>query len=271
MIKVFFQEEVLKHFIFFFFVAIFGINAIYANPHFVGTWTATVEYNRSFNTYKINLSDNGRCTVEVSNDNAKQETNGNWFFDGTFFRLNATFRNARLSYLPNIAWASVVNFAPDGNSFHIQDRTSKSGTRARITFFKTDNGFDVTFNDKAIPSIFNNFSQNIPHRSRLAIVGITSNDPNEASFYVNELTMQFVNSRRFTVVDRSDIDKVLTEQNFQMSGYVDDDAFVSIGKFIGATIVITGSITGTGSQKRLIIKAIDVLTSEILAMVPVNL
>jgi len=173
--------------------------------------------------------------------------------------------------LPSIAWASVINFAPDGDSFHIQDRTSTNGTRARITFFKTDESLNVTYNDKAISQIFNQFSQNISQRSRLAIVGITATDQNEVAFYVNELTMQFVNSKRFTVVDRSDIDKVLTEQNFQMSGLVDDDAFVSIGKFIGANVVITGSITGTGSQKRLVIKAIDVLTSEILAMVSVNL
>ena len=83
--------------------------------------------------------------------------------------------------------------------------------------------------------------------------------------------MQFVNSRRYTVVERGDIDKVLSEQNFQMSGMVDDDAFISIGNFFEARIVITGSITETGSQKRLVIKAIDVMTSEILAMVPVNL
>jgi len=261
----------MKRTIIIFYLAIFGITTIHANSNFIGTWTASVEYNRQFDIYKINLSDNGRCTVEVSNDNVKQETNGNWSYDGTFFRLNATFRNARLSYLPSIQWASVVNFAPDGNSFHIQDRTSTNGIRARITFFKTDEGFNVTYNDKAISQIFNQFSQNIPLRSRLAIVGITSTDTNEATFYVNELTIQFVNSKRFTVVDRSDIDKVLNEQNFQMSGYVDDNAFVSIGKFIGATVVITGNITGTGSQKRLVIKAINVLTSEILEMVSVSL
>jgi hypothetical protein len=56
-----------------------------------------------------------------------------------------------------------------------------------------------------------------------------------------------------------------------MSGYVDDNAYVSIGRFIGATVVVTGSISGTGSQKRLVIKAIDVLTSEILAILPVPL
>ena len=108
-------------------------------------------------------------------------------------------------------------------------------------------------------------------RSRLAIVGIDSTNANEAAFYVNELTMHFVNTRNYVVVDRTDVDKVLTEQNFQLSGYVDDDAFVSIGKFIGAQVVITGNITGTGSQKRLIIKAIDVLTSEILSMISVSL
>jgi len=261
----------MKKYIFFLLIAIFGITALYANPNFTGTWTATVEHNRSFDTYKINLTADGRCTVKVSNNNAEQETTGNWSYDGTLFRLNATFRNARLSYLPDIQWTSVINFNADNNSFNILGRTAANGSQTRITFFRSDDSFDITFNDRAIPSIFNTLSRNIPLRSRLAIVGITATDPNEATFYVNELTVQFVNSRNYTVVDRSNIDAVLTEQNFQMSGYVDDDAFVSIGKFIGATVVVTGSISGTGSQKRLVIKAIDVLTSEILSMVSVAL
>ncbi|MDR0502829.1 MAG: CsgG/HfaB family protein, partial [Treponema sp.] len=239
----------------FYFLAIFNITTIHATQNFIGSWTATVEYNRSFDTYKINLSDNGRCTVKVSNDNTEQETNGNWSFDGTFFRLNATFRNAKLTHLPSIQWASVVNFASDNNSFNIQDRTSTNGIRARITFFRTDDSFDFSYNDKAIAQIFNDFTRNIPSRSRLAVVGITAANSNEAVFYVNELTIQFVNSGRYTVVERNDVDKVLTEQNFQMSGNVDDDTFVSIGKFIGASVVVTGSISGTGSQKRLVIKA----------------
>jgi thioredoxin-related protein len=261
----------MKRAIIIFYITVFDITALHANPNFIGTWMATIEYNRSFDTYKINLSADGRCTVKVSNDTAEQETSGNWSYDGTFFRLNATFRNPKLSYLPSIQWASVVNFVADNNSFNIQDRTSTNGTRARITFFRSDDSLDITYNDKAIAQIFNDFSKNIPLHSRLAIVDISATNPNEAVFYVNELTIQFVNSRKYTVVDRSDVDKVLTEQNFQMSGYVDDDAFVSIGKFIGATVVVTGSITGTGSQKRLVIKAIDVLTSEILAMESVSL
>ncbi|MDR2718888.1 MAG: CsgG/HfaB family protein [Treponema sp.] len=261
----------MKKYISFLFVAILGITSLHASPNLTGTWAATVEYNRSFDTYKVTFFDNGRCTVQVSNDNAKQETSGNWSWDGTLFRLNATFRNAKLAYLPNIQWSSVLNFTADNNSFNILGKTATNGSQTRITFFRSDDSFDITFNDKAVPSVFNTLAQNIPPRSRLAIVGITATDPNEATFYINELTVQFVNSKKYTVVDRSNIDAVLTEQNFQMSGYVDDDAFVSIGKFIGAAVVVTGSISGTGSQKRLVIKAIDVLTSEILSMVSVPL
>lgn len=173
--------------------------------------------------------------------------------------------------MPSIQWSSVLNFSADNNSFNILGKTATNGSQARITFFRSDDSFDITYNDKAISQIFGTLTQNIPLRSRLAIVGITSTNSNEATFYLNELTINFVNSRRYTVVDRNDIDKVLAEQNFQMTGYVDDDAFVSIGKFIGATVVVTGSISGTGPQKRLVIKAIDVLTSEILAMASVSL
>ena len=261
----------MKKTIILFCIIMFVGKALCATPNLQGAWTATVEHNRSFDTYRINFTADGRCIVKVSNDTAEQETIGNWSWDGTLFRLNATFRNARLVYLPNIAWSSVLNFSVDNNSFNILGRTATNGTQARITFFRSDDSFEITFNQNAIPLIFNTLSQNIPLRSRLAIVGITTSDPNEATFYVNELTLHFVNTRNYTVVERSNIEAVLTEQNFQMSGFVDDDAFVSIGKFIGATVVVTGEITGTGSQKRLVLKAIDVLTSEILSMVSVAL
>jgi hypothetical protein len=255
-------------------ITLFSLTALHAAPSssdLLGTWAATVEYNRSFDTYKINFSADGRCTVKVSNDSAEQETAGNWSWDGAFFRLNATFRNAKLSYLPNIQWSSVLNFAAGNNSFNILGKAATNGSQARITFFRSEDRFDITFNEKAVPQIFDALSKNIPLRSRLAVVGVTAADPTEAAFYVNELTVQFVNTKNYTVVDRTSVDAVLTEQHFQMSGYADDDAVVSVGKFIGAAVVVTGSIDGTGSQKRLVIKAIDVLTSEILSMVSVVL
>jgi hypothetical protein len=248
---------------------IFNSAFLYAAPSssdLIGAWTATVEYNRSFDTYQINLSEGGRCIVKISNENAQQETTGNWSWDGTLFKLNAIFRNAKISYQNNIQWTSVLNLSADNNSFNILGKNATNGSQTRITFFRQD-GFDYEFNDQAIPQLFDALSKNIPLRSRLAIVGITSTNPNEAAFYLNELTLKFVNTKNYTIVDRNNIDAVIREQNFQTSGYVDDNAVVILGKFIGANVVITGSISGTGSQKRMVIKAIDVSTSEILSMV----
>jgi len=258
-----------KQIIFISFILI-ACSALYATPDFSGTWLANVYPNGSLNTYEISFFANNRCTIKITNNNAKQETSGIWSWDGSLFRLHATFTNASLSYIPNISWSSVLDFADDNKSFTILGRLVSNGPQTRITFFRQDS-YNEVFNEKVIPEIFNIIYKNIPLRSRLAIVGITASNPNEADFYVNELTLKFVNARNYTVVERSNIDAVFAEQNFQLSGYVDDDAIVSIGKFIGATVVITGSISGTGSQKRMIIKAIDVLTSEILSMASVYL
>jgi hypothetical protein len=53
---------------------------------------------------------------------------------------------------------------------------------------------------------------------------------------------------------------------FQSSGEVDDDSAVSIGKLLGANVVITGSISGSDSMRRLRLKALNVQTAEIVAM-----
>ncbi|MDR1637290.1 MAG: CsgG/HfaB family protein, partial [Treponema sp.] len=72
---------------------------------------------------------------------------------------------------------------------------------------------------------------------------------------------------KFKVVDRKSLDAIKSEQNFQYSGEVDDDSAVSIGKMLGASIVITGSVSGSGSTRRLRVKALNVRTAEIVAMV----
>jgi hypothetical protein len=43
-------------------------------------------------------------------------------------------------------------------------------------------------------------------------------------------------------------------------------AAVSIGKLLGANIVITGSISGVDSARRLRLKALDIMTAEIVTM-----
>jgi curli biogenesis system outer membrane secretion channel CsgG len=84
---------------------------------------------------------------------------------------------------------------------------------------------------------------------------------------VDELEYRLVNSGKLTIVDRRLLDQIQNEQNFQLSGDVDDNSAVSIGNMLGANVVLTGNISTTGTVQWLSIKALDVKTARIIAMV----
>jgi len=105
----------------------------------------------------------------------------------------------------------------------------------------------------------------IQPNSRIAIVYVTSSDMDSTEYIANELEYIMVN-RGFTVIDRSHLDKIRQEQKFHLSGEVDDNTAVSIGKIVGANIIITGSITGTGSTSRLRIRALNTETAQVMAV-----
>jgi hypothetical protein len=101
--------------------------------------------------------------------------------------------------------------------------------------------------------------------SKLAIVYVTANDPEITEFIANELEFIMVNEG-FLLVDRSQLDRIRREQNFQMSGEVDDNEAVSIGKMTGANIILTGAVTGTGNLRRLRLRALDTQSAQILVV-----
>jgi hypothetical protein len=109
-------------------------------------------------------------------------------------------------------------------------------------------------------------SGNLKDGARMAVISVAAGDEAEGEFALEEINLLLVNSKKFRMVDRRSLDAVRAEQNFQLSGEVDDDTAVSIGHLTGAEIVITGSITPYGPAKYLRIKALDVETGEILAM-----
>ena len=57
------------------------------------------------------------------------------------------------------------------------------------------------------------------------------------------LTTSLVKTARFEIVERNKIDKVFKEQNFGMSGMVDENSAAEVGKLLGAEYIVFGSIT----------------------------
>jgi hypothetical protein len=104
--------------------------------------------------------------------------------------------------------------------------------------------------------------KNVPARSKIAIVYVTAQDRSMTEYIVGELEYIWVNQGYF-ITDRSQLDKLREEQDFLISGEVDDKTAVSIGKFTGADIIITGRVDGGGDLRRLRLRALDIQTAQV--------
>jgi TolB-like protein len=67
------------------------------------------------------------------------------------------------------------------------------------------------------------------------------------------------------IVTRTQFDKILAEQNFQMSGFTSEEDYARLGMALNAKAVTTGSITKLGSRTILLISLIDVETAKIIS------
>jgi hypothetical protein len=107
--------------------------------------------------------------------------------------------------------------------------------------------------------------KNVLSRSKIAIVYITAQDRSTTEYIAGELEFIWVNAG-YTIIDRTQLDRIRREQNFQMSGEVDDDTAVSIGKIIGANIIVTGRVDGEGDLRRLRLRALDTQTAQVVGV-----
>jgi TolB-like protein len=104
--------------------------------------------------------------------------------------------------------------------------------------------------------------------SRLAIAVLTLDAAGDAvkhkDLITNTMINELVNLRRFKVIERSAIDKIVAEQKMQASGFVDDRTAVRLGKIAGADALIVGSISVSGSSIKISARLVDVETAETL-------
>jgi len=117
--------------------------------------------------------------------------------------------------------------------------------------------------DLAIRDASDYLNDNIPKGSMIAILNIQSSSATLSDYIIDELIANAVNDKIFKVVDRQQLDSIKAEQNFQYSGDVDDNLAVSIGKFLGAQIIVSGRFSQIENRYRMIIRALDVQTAQV--------
>jgi TolB-like protein len=101
---------------------------------------------------------------------------------------------------------------------------------------------------------------NTNNKISVAVLNFSSNWQGLSNYVVDELNNAIVRNGSLTVVDRQQLDLVRQEQKFQISGDVDDKSAQSIGKFLGAQLVLSGSFMMIGNTYRFRIRVIAVET-----------
>ena len=100
----------------------------------------------------------------------------------------------------------------------------------------------------------------LPEGSRVAVLAFESGSDALSAYIIEEFNGALFDMG-VEVADRNNLELVYQEQNFQMSGDVSDESALSIGKFLGADIVITGQLTPFADTYRFRVTALSVETS----------
>ena len=216
---------------------------------------------------KVEIHVNDQKRAEIGHNSPTRIVVPNGSNTLTFIALNSNMRNSPVSLTKRSIQVNLNSeqLEIDVRINNLRAITPNIRNQTKLNAAAAAHTSDSHIED-AIAKITGMLSNQIPRNSVVAVLSISSQDQIMAAFAIDELEYQLVSSNMFRIVDRNTLDSIRNEQDFQMSGEVSDDSAISLGNMMGASIVITGTVTGTGTTRRLTIKALDVTTSQILAM-----
>ncbi|MFC1543583.1 CsgG/HfaB family protein [Candidatus Neomarinimicrobiota bacterium] len=85
----------------------------------------------------------------------------------------------------------------------------------------------------------------------------------EAATLTDRMRSELVKTAAVTVVERGQMQQILSEQDFQMTGCTSDECAVEIGQILGVTKMIAGSIGKIGSTFTVDLRTINIGTGAI--------
>ena len=119
---------------------------------------------------------------------------------------------------------------------------------------------NISASNQSIEQTVEEIRRQLTAQTKIAVLNFSSDRQELSTYVIDELNNAIVREGSLTVVDRQQLDLVRQEQNFQMSGDVDDKSAQSAGKLLGAQSVLSGSFTEIGNAYRFRIRVIAVET-----------
>ncbi|MDR0760384.1 MAG: CsgG/HfaB family protein [Treponema sp.] len=103
--------------------------------------------------------------------------------------------------------------------------------------------------------------ESVPVGTSVAVLNFSSDSTAFSEYMIDELAGILAKSRSITVVDRTSLDLIRQEQNFNMSDEVSDESAQAIGKMIGAQTIVSGSFFKQGKSWLFRTKSLNVQTA----------
>jgi TolB-like protein len=108
----------------------------------------------------------------------------------------------------------------------------------------------------------------LPHVAVLDTILASGMDPTASVPVTDKIIEELVNSGKYVVIDRANVEQILREKEFQLSsGIVRNEEVRQAGEYLGADFVVVANASRVGSTYVISAKMIDVVTGEIDAQV----
>ncbi|MDR0330631.1 MAG: tetratricopeptide repeat protein, partial [Chitinispirillales bacterium] len=121
--------------------------------------------------------------------------------------------------------------------------------------------------DEALVNAVEDIGSKVQGKVEIAIVELKAPTDEASDFLIAELSAHMIASGKFNVLARGKMLVPINEEHkLQMSGLVNDSSAVGVGHHLGAKVVTTGTLTCFAGFSQLRVRAIDVKSSQVLAM-----
>lgn len=86
----------------------------------------------------------------------------------------------------------------------------------------------------------------------------------EARVLTERLALELFTTGKYTVLERGNMEAILEEQDFQLSGCVTEECVVDVGALLGVESIVAGSVSKIGATFTIGLRLIDVETGELI-------
>jgi Mg-chelatase subunit ChlD len=122
---------------------------------------------------------------------------------------------------------------------------------------------------EAIGNLLDYSSYRLKRETPLAILPVLASGEGigaTAEYFTENLTLAAAGTGRFTMVERKDLQNILAELELQLSGLIDEASAARLGGFLGAEVLVSGTLYRRADRYELFLKLVRVSSAEILSV-----